>query len=494
MYLEIDRSTDNQKIPGFYKQTPKGLFLPFLTWAASPAGFRHIFLLWHHMSKTESSGYHSRAALETLASRGVEIPDPDKVSIGLAVPLENIAAGVTLHPLTRITGAQSRIDAGAQIGTGGAVTLENSQVGAQSVIGSLGPVTLRDTTCGPRTVLGCGVAEQSVFLGREGPEPAFATGYGFRVRKGTLYEECANSAQHTDTKMTILQPFVTLGSNINWCDVLVGGGSGAELGEFSEVGSGAVHFNFTLRGDKATASMFGNVCDGVFLNQPRIFLGGNTSMIGPVSSDFGALTGAGGRHTGHLKGGLNPPLPPPDDAQARDFQLDAYGSIKRIVDSQVLYLGELAALEAWYTTIRIGLLGSSHPDRKQLYEKGRDMVRMNRGERIAQLGRLAHSMAGSATTLEKKHPGDPRIAQQRALLDGWPVLEQHLKKEPARNDPPQALVEALARAAEQADTYTATIRALPPTLAQLGATWLREISTQMASPEILGKVPPLSSQ
>ena len=105
--------------------------------------------------------------------------------------------------------------------------------------------------------------------------------------------------------MTLLMPWVTLGSNINLCDALIAGGSGAELGAFSEVGSGSIHFNFTPSGDKATASLFGNVVEGVFLNQERLFIGGNNCLLGPMEADFGASTAAGIRIHGKLSKGLH---------------------------------------------------------------------------------------------------------------------------------------------------------------------------------------------
>ena len=90
--------------------------------------------------------------------------------------------------------------------------------------------------------------------------------------------------------MTILFPWATLGSNINFCDALLSGGTGPELGSFSEVGSGTIHYNYSIRGDKATASLFGDVFQGVFLDQERLFIGGNNSLLGPVKADFGAMT------------------------------------------------------------------------------------------------------------------------------------------------------------------------------------------------------------
>ena len=125
----------------------------------------------------------------------------------------------------------------AQIGVDGPATIENSWIGKNAIVGNLGPVTLKDTVVGPQTILGSGVAENAVFLGKETMISDFTTGFGFRVRKGSLYEEDSSSAHHTDTKMTVLFPWNTLGSNINFCDALIAGGTGPELGNFSEVGS-----------------------------------------------------------------------------------------------------------------------------------------------------------------------------------------------------------------------------------------------------------------
>ncbi|HEX9843273.1 MAG TPA: hypothetical protein VGC20_11015, partial [bacterium] len=340
-----------------------------------------------HMPSSPPAACHDLSTLHGLRARGVHLPAPEQVAIGREVPLEHIAAGAALHPFCRIQGAQTCIGARAVIGAAGAATIIDSQVGAGAVIGDLGPVTLKRVAAGAGTVLGCGVAEDAVFLGKEVDDPAFTTGYGFRVRKGSLYEEDANSAQHTDTKMTILLPWVTLGSNINWCDVLVAGGVGPGLGQFSEVGSGAVHFNFTPRGDKATASLLGDVTDGVFLDRPRLFLGGNTSLVGPCEAAFGAVTGAGGRHGGNLAAGLNAPLAAPA-ADAPDFDLEIYGAVKRLVASQVRYIAQLSALAAWYAGVRAPL-AQGDAERTALYARGAEIVALNIAERIEQLGGLA---------------------------------------------------------------------------------------------------------
>lgn len=451
---------------------------------------------------------YSTGEVESLVERGVLIPAHHQVAIARDVPLDAIAPGAVLHPFTRLSGAGTRVDAGAVIGAAGPATLHNAWVGGQARVGELGPVTLRNAALGPRTVLGCGVAEDSVFLGLEEDGADFTTGYGFRVRSGTLYEEDANSAQHTDTKMTILFPWVTLGSNLNWCDILVSGGTGPRPGEFSEIGSGAIHFNFTPRGDKATGSLLGNVVEGVFLRQPRLFIGGNTSIVGPLSGAFGAVTPAGGRYRRSLEPGLNAEISetsgaeisgavlavrPGHSTSAGGFDLEIYGDLRRVYASQVRMIGELAALAAWYALVRIPLAGSDG-DRAALYARGREMVALALRERIRQLGALAARQERSIALLEKRAPGDPRIAQQRALAEQWPDIEAHLTGfGNLQSAPPSSLLEGLDAAGGQGSAeYTRIVRALAPSAVKAGTDWLKEIAAAVAAPAVLERVPPLA--
>ena len=443
------------------------------------------------MEDREPSGY-AAAELERLAQKGVHSPSPHQVHIARDVPLEAIAPGVVLHPFTRLGGAGMRIDAGAVIGAAGPATLHDCWIGKEAVVGALGPVTLDGVAAGPGTVLGCGVAEQAVFLGKETGDPDFSTGFGFRARKGSLYEEDANSAQHTDTKMTILFPWVTLGSNINWCDILVAGGSGPGAGRFSEIGSGAIHFNFTPRGDKATGSLLGNVVDGVFLNEERLFIGGHASLVGPLNADFGAITGAGGRFHRNLRQGMNLAAPPSQEAESASFDLEVYGSIYRIYTHQIEVVGQLCALDAWYGQVRVRL-AANDADRSALYARGREMVRLNVSERIAQLGALAGRMERSLALLGQQGEDDPRIHQHRALLDRWPGIEAHLLVAWGRAvEAPAALMTALDACAAQADgNYTRAIQALPAAAAAEGREWLRGIAADVASEHILTLISPL---
>ncbi len=388
---------------------------------------------------------------------------------------EQFSPGCTLYPFVRITGSKTQIHSGAEIGTRGSVTLENSWIGENTIVGNLGPVTLIDTVVGPKSILGSGVAEQAVFLGKETMINDFTTGYGFRVRKGSLYEEDASSAQHTDTKMTILFPWATLGSDINFCDVLLAGGTGPELGSFSEVGSGTIHFNYSIRGDKATASLFGDVANGIFLDQERLFIGGNNSLLGPINADFGAMTAAGARINGTLAKGLNfgPSLP----KGSVDYDSRVFTGASGIVKKQVNVLAELTALCNWYKQVRINCVAQS-PEQKFLYQAGLSMIEFNLQERHNQLNRYVGALENSIRIGEKsKQLSKKVISEQKQILIHWPKIQAEFEK--LRNIEfkiPESLRNELAGLQHEGTTsYTETIKGLSQAGKQAGKTWLTEI-------------------
>jgi len=181
----------------------------------------------------------------------------------------NISREAIVHPGCRIIG--SSIGPGCEIGAEGAVVIENCQLGRG--------VKLKG-----------GYFSGSVFL--DGAN----MGGGAHVREGTILEEEASGAHAVGLKQTVLLPFVTLGSLINFCDILMAGGTSRK--NHSEVGSSYIHFNFTPNQDKATASLVGDVSRGVLLNQNPIFLGGQGGLVGPARIAYGTVIAAGGIYTG----------------------------------------------------------------------------------------------------------------------------------------------------------------------------------------------------
>ena len=112
------------------------------------------------------------------------------------------------------------------------------------------------------------------------------------MREGCLLEEEASGAHCVGLKQTILFPFVTLGSLINFCDCLMAGGTEPRQ---TTARWAAPTSTSTTRptATRCTPSLFGDVPRGVMLDQPPIFLGGQGGAVGPVRVGFGTVVAAG---------------------------------------------------------------------------------------------------------------------------------------------------------------------------------------------------------
>lgn len=269
--------------------------------------------------------------IRKLEEKGVIIIDPRQTYISPEVDIDRIFKGSVLFPGCRLTGERTLIGTSAQIGTEGPAAIANSVIGAEAEIGS---GFLSDVTLLPRAKAGANA----------------------HFRGGTLLEEYATTAHCVGLKQSILMYSVTLGSLINFCDVLISGGSSRK--EHTEVGSGFIHFNFTpwgKNGDKATPSLVGNVTDGVFLDQKRIFLGGLSGMVGPASVGFGAMTVAGqvirrpvADSTMHAEAGRNIDIKYSSSGVAFSEK-----HFRQIYQNNAEYLSQLHALKEWYLQVRL---------------------------------------------------------------------------------------------------------------------------------------------
>ena len=423
------------------------------------------------------SDFYSSQELGQLAQRGVQILLPEQTAIRRDVNLQQLESGAVLHPGTRLQGQSTRVRTGAEIGPGGFVVLEDSVIGPGATVGAQGPVSLRQSWVGPQTILGMGVAEEAVFLGREHAGAPPTAGVGFRIRKGSLYEEGACSGQHTDTKMTLLMPWVTLGSNINFCDVLLAGGTGDLPDQFSEVGSGTIHFNFTIRGDKATASLLGNVCEGVFLRSERLFIGGNCSLLGPLLAEFGAFSAAGVRLPRQLASGLN--LGTAHLPGHKNYDPRCFPNLRWIVSTQLQFFGELVALFHWYDQVRVRIAIDTFVE--SLYRQGQYIVQRNLEERIAQLQLLTELVAENQSHSERVLP-ETKLKDQRAWLQGWAQRKEQLQSYASiPNLAPEILLRELVDAE---GTYTRRIQQLSPATVEVGQQWLEGITKSFFEGEL----------
>ena len=394
-----------------------------------------------------------------LADGGVVFPAPATVDVAPEIRPEQIAPGVVIHAGCRLRGADTWIGPGCRLGEEAPATVEHCQLARN--------VELKG-----------GYFSGATFL--DGAN----LGSAAHVRPGTLLEEGAGGGHAVGFKQTILFPNVTAGSLINFCDCLMAGGTGRS--DHSEIGSSYVHFNFTPHGDKATPSLLGDVPRGVMLDQPRIFLGGQGGLVGPVRLGFGAVVPAGviwRRDAPEGGAVLVPDGRPP--AEARAFAVGAYRAVDRIVRNNLIYLGNLRALRAWYRYARGRFLDRDAFDRACL--RGA-LARLDEGlaERTKRLGELAERMPRSLelarAQLGAELPESP-YRQQEWLHAHWPAMREALGRDTSD-----------AAGAEQRDEFisaweaqptaagpAAALRQLPAEAKGNGTAWLRAVVEQTAA-------------
>jgi len=384
-----------------------------------------------------------------LIDKGVHIFNPLSLDIGDDVDIDQISSdGVKIYPGCRIYGGKTVIAAGAQIGHEGPVTIENCQIGPN--------VELKD-----------GYFSKAVFLEKAN------MGLGAHIREGCILEEESNGAHCVGLKQTILFPFVTLGSLINFCDCLMAGGTSRK--DHSEVGSSYIHFNFSPDGDKTTPSLIGDVPRGVMLNQPRIFLGGQGGIIGPLRIGYGNVVAAG---TILRKDSLEDNkliVGKTHRAVITDFTPKLYPGLSRVVENNMIYIANLMALEQWYMNVRRPFFILQEFG-ELIYNGVLNNLELAKKERIKRLRMLADNQAdfnknnklGSRAASPKRELNE-RIDQVCDLFSGEIAVkagEQYRDRflsafEDSKNENP--------------GNYVEMIQSLPNDVSQEGTRWLKQI-------------------
>ena len=376
--------------------------------------------------------------IEKLIEKGVKINRPTSVEIGDEVDVDRIFAdGVVIYAGCKIFGAETLILPGVKLGYEGPVTVDNCQIG-------------------PDVELKGGYFNQAVFLEKA------RLGLGAHVREATILEEQAVVAHTVALKHTILFPFVTLGSLINFCDCLMAGGTSRK--NHSEVGSSYIHFNFTPSQDKATASLIGDVPGGVMLNRHPIFLGGQGGLVGPCRLNFGITVAAGTIvrkdeiredrliFGGEGKGGSAP------------FVLGKYQVNKRIIINNIIYIGNLIALQQWYRQVRTLFISKRFPETLMLGLKKN--IRAAIEERIKRL---------EAVCLKTS----PTARQKPELCERWPELKGSLQIHQGKEGDAglrDKFLDAVSRGiSATGKDYIAVVQGLAVEDSEIGIRWLQEI-------------------
>jgi UDP-N-acetylglucosamine/UDP-N-acetylgalactosamine diphosphorylase len=382
--------------------------------------------------------------------RGVIIPCPASVEIDDAMDPKQIAPGVVIHTGCKIVGTQTSIGPGCEIGAEAPAAIENCQLG-------------KDVS------LGGGFFSGATFLN------GVQIGSGAHVRSGTLLEEESKAAHTVGFKQTILFPFVTAGSLINFCDCLMAGGTGSK--DHSEIGSSYIHFNFTPRQDKATASLIGDVPRGVMLDQTAIFLGGQGGLVGPARIAYGTIIPAGSicRRDVLVE---NQMVAPPAIAggEPQKNNPGQYFGIRRIVVNNLIYIGNLHALKAWYRLVRKKFM-SSDSYGQACWKGAIRRIDEAIAERIRRLDELAAKMPRSIEIgdAESNLPKEIRLQQER-FIGKWPSMRIVLEQDTMEK------IDAVSCNAfhkewetVEAKSYLESISILTPAAKAKGTAWLQSI-------------------
>ncbi|MBN1104300.1 MAG: UDP-N-acetylglucosamine pyrophosphorylase [Deltaproteobacteria bacterium] len=384
-----------------------------------------------------------------LIKMGVDIPNPLSLDIGEEVQPERISGhGVKIYPGCRIYGKETLIASYARIGHEGPVTIESCQIG-------------------PKVELKGGYFKKAVFL--EGASMGLAA----HVREGCILEEQSGGAHCVGLKQTILFPFVTLGSLINFCDCLMAGGTSRK--DHSEVGSSYIHFNFTPSGEKTTPSLIGDVPRGVMLNEPPIFLGGQGGMVGPLRLGYGNVVAAGTILRQDCKQENKLIVGKPHHGAVIDFNPRAYPGLARIVENNFLYLANLKALEHWYVLVRQPFLRGQEFG-EPIYTGLLDKLTLAREERIKRLKAMADKVADSLKQTSSKGPSGPGRREFHENIEGaCELFSREMSADKTAEYRDRFLTLFTDHRKNEDGSYLEVVKRLPKAVSKEGTLWLEKI-------------------
>ncbi len=389
----------------------------------------------------------------SLMERGVVIPHPESVHVGEEVELSRIARpGVVIHPGCRIRGAATLVMDGAELG-------------------GEAPLTLDDCQVGPGVELKGGFARGSVFLDGAG------VGSSAHVREACLLEEYSSCAHGVGLKHTILFPYVTLGSLINFCDCLMAGGTARK--DHSEVGSSYIHFNFTPNRDKATASLIGDVPRGVMLDRRPIFLGGQGGLVGPAVVPYGTVTAAGVILRGPLEEEDTLVVGGPGPERHLRYAYGMVAGLRDKVVNNLRYIANLTALRAWYLHVRPVFTPGRPLASELILAAGRNLDKAF-DERLARLDGFMDGLPGSRASIAAgsprtgipegpRHLRDELLGSRRELVDVLQAQRRSEGDDRRREDFLGGLVKSCG---SSPGGYIQAVKALAPELRIKGTAWL----------------------
>lgn len=375
---------------------------------------------WHTSPKMAFDDAGNRERVEELRRRGVDVWGPERVYINSDVDLDAIEPTAVIRQAT-LSGKDLTVAAGAVIGTSGHAEVSGCQVG-------------------PEVELGAGLFKGATFLNR-----ARVRGFA-EIRPGTLLEEEVDIAHSVALKNTTFTACCVAGSLINFCDLFLTGGTSRS--DHTEIGSGAIHYNFDPRGDK-WGSLLGSI-RGVLLRSEPVFIGGTCGLVGPLEIGLGAVTAAGSTIRKDVPASA---LVATDDRAVSipDFDRTRYGSLRRSFRVTAKLVATLRALDAWYELVR---LPHAPPRERGLYESAQKQVCLQAQERISRLGKIVAKLAATAPTASVRHH-----AEHGELVASWADLRDILAQPMQAQPPPERFTQAYGGARGSGEGHLEALKA-----------------------------------
>ncbi|MBN2372350.1 UDP-N-acetylglucosamine pyrophosphorylase [bacterium] len=404
-----------------------------------------------------------------LMEKGVKVTNPSSIDIGDEVDISRISGeGVVLYSGCKIYGKKTLVMSGTKLGYEA-------------------PVTIKDCQIGPNVELKGGFFTNSVFLEKAN------MGSCAQVRDACILEEEANGAHCVGLKHTILFPFVTLGSLINFCDCLMSGGTSRK--NHSEVGSSYIHFNYTPNQDKATASLIGDVPRGIMLDQNPVFLGGQGGLVGPAVLGFGTVLAAGVVFRGDSTEDNALIVAQSLDDKKAVFYPGLYWNISRRVLNNITYCANLIALRHWYLDIRSQFLQKDSMGR-ELFTGALEKIDIAIEERISRFEALVKKLPESARIYKSvmREKASKKLMDQKAeIFDKWGEIEDIFYRfrdkgidVPSRTSFMEMIVSEIEKGGH--GDYISVIQGLDKKWRETGTSWLDGVVNDIRK-GILEKIP-----
>ncbi|MDE0106886.1 MAG: hypothetical protein OXN96_03710 [Bryobacterales bacterium] len=392
----------------------------------------------------------NRARVESLQRRGVDVWGPERVYVSADVDLDAIEATAVIRQAT-LSGKDLSIAAGAVIGTSGHAEVSDCQIG-------------------PNAELGAGLYQGATLL-----NGVKVRGFA-EIRPETLLEEEVDLAHSVALKNTTFTACCVAGSLINFCDLFLTGGTSRK--DHTEIGSGAIHYNFDPRGDK-WGSLLGSI-RGVLLRSDPVFIGGTCGLVGPLEVGLGAVTAANCTIRKDVPANT---LVSTDDRAISipNFDRTAYGSLRRQFRVTAKLVATLRALEAWYKLVR---LPHAPLRERHLYEFAMKRVGVQAQERVDRLAKIVAKLEAGAPS-----SSNWIRSEHRQLVRSWPDLRNTLQQPVKAQPPPTRFLQAYGEARASGEGYVASLK-IADTYAAEAEAWLegmvdavmRTVDARLAEP------------